>query len=134
MSRNLQDANLSVTTALPAAAASNTSAAIDLRQISADVINEQFDVKITVPALPALVDAKTVTLKLQDSADGLTFADIPELASLVLTGATGGGVASETTRTVRLPNTTRRYIALNQAVLTAGGDNTGVSTTLQLLF
>jgi hypothetical protein len=122
-----------VTKALPAAAANNTSASIDLGVTSPGLVVSVFDVKVSVPALPALVEAKTVTIKFQDSANGTDFTDIAELASFVITGGTGNGAAA-TSRTVKLPPTVRRYIAINQAVLTAGGDNTGVSTTLELLY
>lgn len=120
-------------TALPAAGANNNSAAIDLRQETAETIGESFEVQVIVPALPALVEDKTVTVTLQDSADNEAFAPIPELATLVITGGAGGG-APETIRTVRLPSSARRYLRINQAVLAAGGNNTAVSSTLQLLF
>ncbi len=132
MPRNIQDAVLRAVTALPAAGANNNSDSIDLEQPTADTINEGFSVQVVIPALPALVDTKKVTITFQDSADGEAFVAIPELAAFVVTaGAEGGAAAS---RTVRLPATARRYIRINQAVEAAGGNNTAVSTTLQLLF
>jgi len=133
MSRKLLDSSLSVTTALPAAGATANSASIDLRQTTADTINEQFEVQVLLPATPSLADTKNVTITFQDSADNSSFAAIPELATLVVTGAGGVG-ASAATRTVRLPSSARRYLRISQAVDSAGGSNTGVSTTLQLLF
>jgi len=133
MARHIQDALLRVVTALPAAAANNDSDAIDLEQVSADTINEKFELQIKVPALPALVEAKKLTITVQDSADNESFAAVPELATLVITGESGNG-ADAAERTVRLPSTARRYIRINQAVESGGGSNIAVKTTLQLLF
>lgn len=130
--RNLTDAAKTVTKALPAAAANNDTDAIDLEQaIGGDIENIAFE--IAVPALPALVEDKTVTIKVQDSADGSSFADLDPAISTVITGGTGNGAAAKTVR-FRLPPSARRYIRLNTAVLTGGGDNTGVSLTFQALF
>lgn len=129
--RSIKDAALIVTKALPAAAANNDSASIDLQKV--DATFERIELEISVPALPALVEAKTVTITIQDSADNTTFAAIAELATLVITGGTGNGAAAAS-RVVRLPSTTRRYVRFNSAVLTAGGDNTAKSVTAALLF
>lgn len=130
--RRLKDANLTTTKALPAAAANNDATAIDLGSVTLGAAAEAVEVLISVPALPALVDAKTVTITLQDSADNSSFTAITGLSTLVITGAGGVG-ASATTRRVKLPSTCRRYLRFNSAVLTAGGDNTGVSVTMQVL-
>jgi hypothetical protein len=86
-----------------------------------------------VPATPSLAAAETVTLTLMDSADNVTFTAIPGLATLVVTGATGGSGAA-TTRQVTLPGSTRQYLALRQATTANAGNNTAVSTTLELVF
>lgn len=129
--RQVRDAALTVTKALPAAAKNHNTSTIDLGA-TAPASLETIEVEIAVPALPALVEAKTVTIKLQDSADDSSYADVEELASLVITGGTGNGAAA-TTRKVRLPSTCKRYLQANIAVLTGGGDNTGVSLTLSAL-
>jgi len=131
--RLLTDAQLSVSKAHPAAGANNSTAGINLGQTTIFPVNEKFEAVLSVPALPSLVDAKTVIYTFQDSADGITFAAIPELATLTLTGAGGVGAAAAT-RTVRLPSSCRQYINVNAAVLAAGGDNTAVSYTLALKF
>jgi hypothetical protein len=130
--RTRRDADVKVTKALPAAAANNNSSGIDLGSVTPGVLGEKIEVILEVPALPSLVDAKTVIYTLQDSADGVTFVAIPELATLTVTGAGGVGCAAAT-RTVRLPSSVRRYVGFNQAVLAAGGDNTAKSATLSLL-
>lgn len=89
--------------------------------------------ELVVPALPSLANGQTMTFQFQDSADNSSFAAIPELATLVLTG--GGGVgAAAATRTVALPPSCRRHVRVNIAASATAGDNTAVSATLQPLF
>lgn len=129
--RSIKDAALIKTKALPAAAASNNTDSLDLQNVDASF--ESIEVEISLPALPSLVDAKTVTVTLKDSADDVTFAAIPELATLVVTGAGGVG-ASAARRVVRLPSSARRYLRAYVDVLAAAGDNTAKSLSLSLLF
>lgn len=131
MARLLRDALLSAETALPAAGASNYSSAINIGQKTADTITEQVDLRLTVPSTPSLVSTKTATFTFQDSADNISFAAIPELSALVVTGGSEGGAA--TARTVKLPASTRQYIRVSQAVEAAGGSSVAVKTTLELL-
>lgn len=130
-SRTRVDKLLTVAQALPAANANNSSAGIDLAQVTAFPINESIDFKVSVPATEDLEDTKTITLKIQDSADNSTFADIASLATLVVTATASGGAA--TSRTVKLPGSTKRYVRVNAAVAADGGDNTAVSYTSQIL-
>jgi hypothetical protein len=131
--RFTKDAALTVSKALPAAGAANYTDPIDLGAENPGQLVNNFDALVELPATPALVEAKTVTLTLKDSADGETFAAIDALAAKVSTGASGGGAAAVSHR-VKLPTTVRRYIRLDQAVLADGGDNTAVSGSLSLVF
>jgi len=70
---------------------------------------------------------------LEDSADGITFANIAALASLEVIGAGGAGAAT-ITRKVRLPSDVRQYIRAKVAVEAAGGNNTAKSLTMALVF
>lgn len=133
MSREIRDASLKTVKALPAAAGSNVHDSIDLGAVALFPSNEIVEVLVTVPALPALADGKKATFTLEDSANDSAFAAIPELSALVLTGSGISGAAA-TTRRVSLPGTCRRYLHLAQAVEADGGNNTGVSATLELLF
>lgn len=128
MDRQLKDKLLQVTKALPAAAANADSDSIDL----GEGVKDHLELELYCPATPALVDDKTITFTFQDSADDTTFATIEELATKVTTGAASAGAAAFTHR-VRLPRTVNRYINVNASVLTAGGDNTGVSYTLSVV-
>jgi hypothetical protein len=130
--RTLRDANLSVSKALPAAAASNLSASIDTANVNPGRV-PNYEILIELPATPSLVDAKTITLKLQDSADDSSYADVADVPAQVLTGAGGVGAAALAYQ-FKAPIGLRRYLKLSQAVLTAGGDNTAISGVLSLIF
>lgn len=130
--RTLRDANLSKSKALPAAAASNQSSAIDFTETNPGRL-EDVEILIELPATPNLVDAKTITLTVEDSADGTTFATVADIPAIVVTGAGGAG-GTAVARRFAPPITLRRYIRLAQAVLTAGGDSTAVSGVVSLVF
>lgn len=128
MNRILKDIELIKTKAHAAAAASASTASIEVGPGMVETMQAQ----IVAPAVPALVDAKTIIFTFEDSADDSTFAAIPELATLTQLGAGGAGAAAAT-RTVYLPPSVRKYVRVTAAVLAAGGDNTAVSFTFQLL-
>lgn len=126
--RSIQDASLLVTKFLPAAGANNNTAGIDIG-VDAFVV-EEAELRIRVPATPALADAKSITFTVQDSADNAAFTSLG--ITFTVTGAGGVGAAAQDFYT-RLPANTRRYVGVNQAVAAAGGDSTGVSVTVALL-
>ena len=131
--RNIQDSALVVTKALPAAAATAYTDALDLGETSPAVAVEKVEVLLTVPATPSLVDAKTIIYTFADSADNSSFTAIAELATVTSTGAASAGAAAVSQR-VKLPPSVRRYVRVGATVLTAGGDNTAVSMTLAARF
>lgn len=131
MERALKDADLIITKAMPAAAATANSASIDLEQTPPNEL--PVEVLIEVPALPALEDGKDATITFQDSADDSSFAAVDQIAAITLTGAGGAG-ASATSMRFRLPSDIRRYIRFSAAVEAAGGDNTAVDVTMSLIF
>lgn len=133
MSGLIRDTNLKVTKALPAAAATNYTDAIDLIDSAPGIKMRNAQLEVVIPDLPALIDAKTYTGTLQDSADGETFAAIPTLAPIVITGVDTPG-ADGVTRLFKCPEDIRRYVRLKQDVLTGGGDNTAVSATLSVVY
>jgi hypothetical protein len=130
--RQVVDANLSKTTALPAANASNISASIPLNSGTAGRI-PAVELHIALPATPSLVDAKNITLTVKDSADGVTFNAVADIPVITVTGAGGVGAAA-VDRRFKLPIGIRNYIALAQAVDNAGGDSTAISSTFELVF
>jgi hypothetical protein len=126
-----RDAALTTTKACPAAGQNHNTATIDLKSTTAGAFADSVEVEIVIPALPSLANGKTLTVKLQDSANGSTYADIPQLAALIVTGGTNGSAAA--TRVIRLPSSAKRYLRANLAVAADGGDNTGKSVTVSLL-
>lgn len=131
--RAFKDAQLVRTKALPAAAAANFSDSIDLQvpNVGANLDNMEF--VVSIPATPSLANTKTVTLTLKDSADDTTFAAIPGVNTLVVTGAGGVGAAAASV-SVKLPPAARRYIRLDAAVEADGGSNIAVSYSLTPVF
>ena len=134
--KTLRDVNLAKSKALPAAAATNYSDSIDTGGAQPGRIEGMSEsdpeLLIELPATPSLVDAKTVTLTLQDSADNVTFADQADIPAMVALGAGGAG-AGAISRSFKFPVGLARYVRLKQAVLTAGGDNTAISSTLSII-
>lgn len=130
---NIRDAALKVTKACPAAGANHNTGTIDLGCKNPGASVESFEVEIAIPALTSLADGKTLTVKLQDSADNTTFADIEQLASVVVTGVSSNKGSAASTVVVRLPSDVNRYVQANLAVAASGGDNTAQSVVVSLL-
>lgn len=129
MNRNIRDADLIITKAIPAQNTNENSSALTLGA----TFPENAQVEIAIPATPSLANGQTITVTLQDSADNSSFAAIPELETLVVTGGGGTGAAAAT-RTVRLPPSARKFIRMNIAASATAGNNTAVSATLSMLF
>lgn len=129
--RRLLDGSHIKTQALPAANASNAAASIDLGSPTLGPVADDLEFEVSVEALPSLANATTVTVTIADSADNSTFAAIPSLATLVLTGAGGVGAAAASRR-YKLPPTTRQFVRVQAAVLTGAGDNTAKSYSAKL--
>lgn len=127
MSGLLKDIELFRTKALPAAAASASTASIELGTCLPPI-----QVRVAVEAVPSLVDTKTVTTTLEHSDDGLTFAAIPELATLVQTGAGGVGAAAAE-RTVYLPPSVKNFIRATVVVEADGGNNTAKKVSIEVV-
>lgn len=126
--RSLEDANLTVTKSLPAAAANNDTDFIDLGDGRKP---ETVELEVSVPDLTALVEAKDITFTVHDSADASTSAAVASLAAQVVTGKTGDGLDAVRLRW-KLPSDVRRYVRVNSAVETGGGDNTAKSITVKI--
>jgi hypothetical protein len=129
--KGLTDLNLTVTKALPAANASNDSDSLDLGTTTGGRI-PRVELDVSLPATPDLVDTKTITLTLQDSADNSSFTAIADIPAIVVTGADSTGPAIS--RRFKLPIGVRKYVRLHQAVENGGGDNTAIKSTLALVF
>lgn len=128
----MRDQTLTKITALPAAAAATAPAGVDLSvSPRTGPLDGHAQFRITCPATPALVDAKTITFTVQDSADNSTFTAIPGVATHVTTGASSAGAAAfDVLR--HIPKVTRRYVRCIAAVESAGGSNVAVSYTFSV--
>jgi hypothetical protein len=130
--RSLQDLNLVANKALPAAGAAASTTALDLNTTTPGRV-PRVELFVSVPAVPALVDAKTIIHVIEDSADNVTFAAVADLPSMTQLGAGGVGAAA-VTRQFKAPIGLRRYVRLTSTVLAAGGDNTAVIASFGLVF
>jgi hypothetical protein len=132
MSHNRVDSTFSVTTALPAQNTSTSrSTAFDLGVANQSLIGANSELVVSIPATTCAT-GQTITITVQDSADNSSFAAVPTLATLVLTGSSNATAAA--TRTYRLPSDIRRYVTINRATSSTTGDLTAISTTMQLQF
>jgi hypothetical protein len=129
-----RDKTFIATTAFPAAGANNNSAAFDLNaRVSPEgKFPDRVELQISWPALAVLADAKSVTFTVNECATAGGNYTTTGL-SHVITGAGGVGVEAGS-KVFRLPPNVMRYIKLNQAEATGGGDITGSSSTFELLF
>lgn len=127
--RHAEDALLSVSKALPAAAASNNSDSIDIG--GAGPHRESLKLRVDVPANSVLVATKTLTLTLQDSSDDSSFASVDDpSAAITIVGDTGFSAA---TYYFDIRQNSNQYVRVLQAVETGGGDNTGTTITYSLV-
>jgi hypothetical protein len=122
--RNKADALLSVTKALPAAAANNDTDEIYIGP--AGPHREGMKLRASWPANSVLVATKLLTLTLKSGATGALASETDPTATYVITGNTGvdaGYVDFE------LGQNVGEYVAVNQAVETGGGSNIATSFT-----
>lgn len=129
--RNVKDAALIKSKALPAAGAANYTDGIDLGQLLGGEL-EGVNVVVQMEETDSLVSNKSVTLTVKDSADGDTYAAIPGLAALTVTG-TSGNVSAAFEQRLRLPTATRRYIRLDASVPADAGTVTDANYQLAVL-
>ncbi len=122
-----------VTTALPAASATATPATpLDLGPQGGN--NQPFSIlQISCPAVPALVDAKTIIFAVTDCAtSGGSYTAVEGYGAMQQLGAGGVGAAAAAWP-LRIHDHVRRFVKVTATVLAAGGDNTAVSFTMEIL-
>lgn len=126
--RNSADDLLSVSKALPAAAANNDTDEIYIGPVGPH--REKMKLRAEWPANSVLVSTKLLTLTLKSGATGALAAETDPTATYVITGNTGfaaGYVDFE------LGQNVGEYVAVNQAVETGGGSNIGTTFTYTLI-
>lgn len=124
--KNVQDAQLILTTALPDGSTGTSSAGIDLGHGTNGDFLADVEFLLTAPALTTTEqpDDKTLIYKVEHDTDS-AFGTVATLISNLLTqtGAGAAGAAAATAR-FRVPTTVNRYIRV-----TATGSASGDSTT-----
>jgi hypothetical protein len=130
--RRLQDESLTKTVALPNAATTANTNSVDLGKALPFPITESFHVKLSTEAATG-ANNKNITVRLQDSADNTTFANIAELGALTVTDANGAGYPVGTL-TVQLPPDTRRYLRAQATGEANGGNASDGDLTVSFLF
>ena len=130
--RNIQDADLTITRALPTADGTVTSSDFDLENVTPGVALESLELVVDVPALTSthLPSADTLTLTLQGGASATPSTSLN--ITKVITG-TGSAIAAQTFR-FRLPPDCPRYVNVKFVAAGGTGDISAVSATLGLRF
>lgn len=131
--RLLEDKNLQATVNLPAAGASAITPSLDTATETPGRI-ENVELRVQLPATPALTEAKDITLTVKDSADDITFAAVAEIPATTVTGAAAAAGGSAVDLRYKLPIGLRRYVRLDADVEADGGANTDVSATIGFVF
>ena len=131
-SRNLRDALLSVTRALPTADGTVVSSDLDLAAVSPGITAESFELNIAMPALSAtlLPNADTLTITVRSGAAASPSATLGLVR--VITG-TGSTIAAQDLR-FRLPSNVGRYVNVQFVAAGGTGDMSGVSAVIDLRF
>lgn len=131
--RTRLDALTTVTKALPAAGTSTNSATIDLGKVPDSAV-EHVELIVNIPATTTLVATNAISIKVQDSADNSSFADVVGLGTQTVVGKSGNGSDATTLRWKLVPTGIRRYVQVNVAIPSTGGNNTATSFTTALAY
>lgn len=138
-SRLVTDAVLVTNSTLAAnSAVANTAngSMIDLGAVTIHPTNEEIDVKVSVPAMPTMVNTiATQTIAIIDGTEnvGANGTAVPALASIVVTGVDTTG-PNATSVTFKLPGTTRRYLGLRVTGSANTQNQMALSATMTVLF
>ena len=130
--RRIKDASLTKSVALPNAANVANTNSVDLGKTLPFPIGQAFHVKLSTSTANG-ANNKNITVKLQDSADNSTFANIAALGALTVTDNNAGGYPAGSL-TVALPPSARRYIRAQATGEANGGNASNGTLTVDLLF
>lgn len=129
--RQLKDATLIVTAALPNAANTVNTNGIDLGATTPYPAVEKFQVEVATTAGTG-ANNKNVTIVIQDSADNSSFTNVATLKSVVIPEVSTAYAA--TTEVYALPPDVRQYIRASATGEANGGDASDGDLTVSLLF
>lgn len=132
--RNLKDATLSVSGTLPNAANTVNTNGIDLGATTPYPVTESFTAKVSITAANG-ANNKNVNIRIMDSADNSTFANVALVANPVLRSVDNNGAGhAASSVTITLPPNIQRYVRATALGEANGGDSSNGSFTLELLF
>lgn len=132
-SRQMQDALLSKSAALPFAANTSNTNYIDLGAVLPFPITEAIGVSVSA-TIATQTNSKNINIRIQDCADtnASNFTNISLMPALVVTG-NAANVVPTTFNTV-LPPSTKRYIKASATGESDGGNSANGTFTVQLMF
>jgi len=132
VSRNIKDALLIITRALPTADGTVVSTDFDLEAVYPGVTAESFELLLAVPALSSTLlpaaDTLTITVRAGAAAAPTTTLGLVR----VITG-TGSTIAAQELR-FRLPSNVGRYVNVQYVAAGGTGDMSGATVTQSLCF
>jgi hypothetical protein len=122
----LQDTNFNVSATFPSASLTGSTAAIQFANLNYPTVG-QFEVQLYNTALSNSAGGLTVSMSLQDSADGVTFAAIPAFGTTMLGATDSSGTVVAGSITVLLPPTVRTYVRAWVSVPSGAGTSGGIT-------
>ena len=132
----MKDSALTLTKALPNAAANNNTNALDLNPEATGFLTNQWRqgyVAVTIPALSDHTNTSVSNLfTLQDSTDNSNFANTNPLVQVSVVGVASTGSAAVVPKVPLTPGI-RRYVRFNQNVPTNGGTGSNAVITYELV-
>lgn len=130
--RLIQDANCSANVALPNAANTVNTNGIDLGATTPWPITEKIHIKVATTAATG-ANTKNINVRLMDSADNITFANVATAPNPLLQVTDNSGYAASSA-TVQLPIGVRRYVRATALGEANGGNAADGTLTVSLLF
>lgn len=128
----MRDVLMTKTVALPAAAATATTAALDLEGSGGAHLAGKAYFELEVPATASLVSTKKITVALTECATlGGSYTAAVGYGNTVITGGGSGGAATKFKLAIH-PGTLR-YVKGTFSVESGGGDNTAVTATFAVV-
>lgn len=131
--RRIKDALLTNNTNFPAAGAAVATASIDLGQPTSGRPPEEISLQVEWPDMAAYTDnTKTITIRLQDSADNAAWADVNPVIEFQLKGVAATGPLADGLQ-CPLPAHIRRYVRANITAPAGGANVTALALTLSVV-
>jgi len=132
--RRIKDVQAKATGAMANADTAANSNSIDLVQTTPFPTTERVLVRLSQTALAVATNNKNVNVRLQDSADDSTFANVARVANPAMVTTGLNSVLGSNSIDLTLPSNVRRYIRAVSAGEANGPDGSAGTTTIELLF